>query len=119
MKFAKIVFWIAGGLGVLASVGLYVQPGSHAYYGLIAGVLSWQGVFFLIGWEPRRYRPMMIPAVLEKLIWVVTWAYFYWQGQVTAAESASNAIPHGLLGVLFVIAFFTTRKREPKQEIVA
>ena len=39
MKFAKIVFWIAGALGLLASVGPYIQPGSHAYYGLIAGVL--------------------------------------------------------------------------------
>jgi len=112
MKFAKIVFWIAGALCLVASVGLYLQPGSHAYYGLIAGVLSWQFVFFLIAWDPQRYRLMMIPAVLEKLIWVVTWAYFLLQGQVPAGEFASNAIPHGVLGALFVIAFLTTRKLE-------
>ena len=112
MKFAKIVFWIAGALGLVASVGLYFQPGSHAYYGLIAGVLSWQVVFFLIAWDPQRYRPVMIPAMLEKLIWVVTWAYFHLRGQVTATEFASNAIPHGLLGVFFVIAYLRTPKRE-------
>ena len=55
---------------------------------------------------------MMIPAVLEKLIWVVTWAYFYLRGQVISAELASNAIPHGLLGVLFLIAFLRTPERE-------
>lgn len=39
MRFVKIVFWIAGALGLLASVGLYFQSGSYVYYGLIAGVL--------------------------------------------------------------------------------
>jgi hypothetical protein len=72
MKFAKIVFWFGGAVGVLASVGLYFRPGSHAYFGLFAGVLSWRIVFFLIALDPQGYRPMMIPAVLEKLIWVVT-----------------------------------------------
>ena len=38
MKFAKVVFWIAGAFGLFASVGLYFQPGSPVYYGLIAGV---------------------------------------------------------------------------------
>jgi hypothetical protein len=112
MRFAKIVFWIAGALGLLASVGLYFQPGSYVYYGLIAGVLSWQVVFFLIASDPERYRPMMIPAMLEKLIWVVTLLYFHLRGQVTASELASGVIPHGLLGVLFVIACLKTPKRE-------
>jgi hypothetical protein len=110
MKFAKIVFWIAGALGLVASVGLYLQPGSYLYYGLIAGVLSWQVVFFLIAWDPRRYRPMMIPSMLEKLIWVVTLGYLHLRGQVTASELASGVIPHGLLGVLFVIAYRMTPK---------
>ena len=112
MKFAKIVFWIAGAFGLIASVGLYFQPGSYVYYGLIAGVLSWQVVFFLIALDPQRYRPMMIPAMLEKLIWVVTLGYLHLRGQVTASQLASGAIPHGLLGVLFVIAFLRTPKPE-------
>jgi len=42
----------------------------------------------------------------------VTWAYFYLQGQVPAVDFASAAIPHGLLGVLFVIAYLRTPQRE-------
>jgi hypothetical protein len=112
MKFAKIVFWIAGALGLLASVGLYFEAGSYVYYGLIAGVLSWQVVFFLIAWDPQRYRPVMIPAMLEKLIWVVTLGYLHLRGQVTASQLASGVIPHGLLGLLFVIAFLRTPQRQ-------
>jgi len=112
MKFAKIVFGIAGALGLFASAGLYFQPGSYVYYGLIAVVLSWQVVFFLIAWDPQRYRPMMIPAMLEKLIWVATLAYLHLRGQVTASQLAWGVIPHGLLGVLFVFAYLMTPKRE-------
>ena len=112
MKFAKAVFWIAGAFGLLASVRLYFQPGSYVYYGLIAVVLSWQLVFVLIAWDPSRYRPIMIPAMFEKLIWVVTLAYLHLRGQVTASELASGVIPHGLLGMLFVIAYIKTPKRE-------
>jgi len=32
MKFARIVFAIAGALGVVASIGLYFTPGSFVYY---------------------------------------------------------------------------------------
>jgi len=111
MKFAKIVFWFAGISGLVAAISLYFQPGPYLYYGLIAGVLAWQVVFFLIAWDPQRYRPMMIPAMLEKLIWVVTLGYLHLRGQVTASQLASGVIPHGLLGVLFVIAYLRTPKR--------
>jgi hypothetical protein len=112
MKFAKIVFWIAGAFGLLASVAMYFQSGPNAYYGLIAGVLAFQVVFFLIARDPQRYRLMMIPGMLEKFIWVGTFAYFYLRGQITASELASATVLHGLLGVLFVIAFFKTPKPE-------
>jgi hypothetical protein len=114
VKFAKAVFWIAGALGLLAAGGLYFQPGTYIYYGLIAGVLAWQVVFFLIAWDPHRYRPIMIPAMLEKLIWVVTLGYLHLRGQVTASQLASGGIPHGLLGVLFVIAYIRMPKQETK-----
>lgn len=55
MKLAKIIFWLAGALGLLATVGLYMQPGYYLYYGLIAGVFSWQFVFFLLAWDPQQY----------------------------------------------------------------
>jgi len=108
MKFARFVFAIAGALGVVASIGLYFTPGSFVYYGLIAAIWAWQVAFFMIAWDPRRFRPIMIPSIIEKLVWVVTLTVLHLRGEATAAELARNAIPHGLLGVLFVIAFFRT-----------
>ena len=52
--------------------------------------------------------PMMIPALMEKTIWVLTLLFLYLQGKMTSAEVAGGTIPHALLGVLFVIAFFKT-----------
>ena len=108
MKFAQIVFWIAGLFGLAACAGLYCQPGSYVYYGLIGTVIAWQFAFFLIAWDPRRYRPMMLAAVLEKLLWVLTLAYLHLRGPVTMAELVSGTVPHGLLGLLFVAAYFLT-----------
>ncbi len=79
MKFAKIVFWIAGIWGVLVLTPLYfmfdvigrqdppaiTHPGF--YYGFISVGLAFQAAFIAIARDPVRLRPMMIPSVLEKL----------------------------------------------------
>jgi hypothetical protein len=43
-------------------------PGTHPefYYGFVAVGLVWQFAFLLIGTDPLRFRPMMVPAMLEK-----------------------------------------------------
>jgi hypothetical protein len=113
MKFAKIVFSTAGALGILAMIPMYLASGSYRYYGSLGGLVAWQFAFFVIATDPRRYRPMMIPALMEKLLWVLTLITVYLQGRMTAAEVAGGTIPHGLLGVLFVIAFFKTQREAP------
>src|ERR1700722_1345441 len=79
MKFAKVVFNIAGAWGVIALLPLYflfdrigiddppaiTHPGF--YYGFAGVGLAWQITFFLIARDPVRYRIMMIPGLLEKL----------------------------------------------------
>jgi len=37
------------------------------FYGFIGVALAWQIVFLIISGDPPRYRPLMIPAMLEKL----------------------------------------------------
>jgi hypothetical protein len=109
MKFAKIVFWIAGAFGLLAIIPLYLQPGgTNAYYGLLGTVAAWQAAFFVIGSDPVRFRPLMIPAVLEKMLWMLTMLFLYVQGKVTLADLGANAATHGLLCVLFMVAFLRT-----------
>lgn len=113
MKFARIVFAIAGGLGLLAIIPMYLAPGTWRYYGVLGPLVAWQLVFFLIAADPVRYRLIMIPAMLEKALWVLTLIVFYSQGQMRTVEVVGGTIPHGLLGALFVAAFFKTRLRPP------
>jgi len=113
MKFARIVFSIAGALGLLAMIPMYLAPGSYRYYGSLGGIVAWQFAFFVIATDPIRYRWMMIPALMEKLFWVLALVVCYVQGRMTLAEVSGGTIPHGLLGVLFVIAFFKTPRKAP------
>jgi hypothetical protein len=110
MKFARIVFWIAGAFGMVAIGPMYRTPGAPVYYGLLATLVAWQAAFFVIGWDPRRFRPLMIPAMLEKALWMATLAVLHFKGQVTARDIIGNAATHGLLGVLFLIAFLKTSR---------
>jgi len=79
MKFARVVFLIAGlyGLVVLTPGYFFEQaigretppPITHPefFYGFLGVALAWQVLFLLIAHNPVRYRPMMIPSILEKL----------------------------------------------------
>jgi hypothetical protein len=77
------------------------------YYGFVGVALVWQFAFFVIGSDPVRYRPMMLPAMLEKFGHVATVTVLYLQGRMNATQYLFN-LPDLLLGVLFVIAFSKT-----------
>lgn len=109
--FTRVVFAVAGIIGLGSLVPLYQQSGPPAYYALVATIAAWQVLFFMIAWRPAELRVAMIPAVLEKLFWVVTIIVIYTRGDLTQAELAGGTIPHGLLGVLFLVAYFRTSKR--------
>jgi hypothetical protein len=78
MKFAKVLFWIAGIWGVLLLAPLYFMfdligrqdppPITHPafYYGFAGAGLAFQFVFFVIATDPVRFRPVIIPSVIEK-----------------------------------------------------
>jgi hypothetical protein len=82
------------------------------YYAFVAVGLVWQFAFLLIGFDPLRYRPMMIPAILEKFGYVITLLVLYLQKRLTLAQTLP-IIPDGILGVLFVAAFFKTKNEKP------
>jgi len=116
MKFARVVFAIAGTLGILAIIPMYLAPGTWRYYGVLGPLVAWQLVFFLIAADPQRFRPIMIPAMLEKVLWVLTLIVFYGQGKMRTVDVVGGTIPHVLLGVLFAIAFFKTRVGPPSAQ---
>jgi hypothetical protein len=121
MRFARIVFVIAGLWGIVVLTPLYwlvdvtgrgyspPADNPHFFYGFISVAMAWQIAFLVIGSEPLRFRPIMIPAVLEKFGHVVTLALLYGQARISA-QDAQAAVPDLVLGILFIIAFATTRK---------
>src|SRR5438552_4010753 len=78
MRFARVVFGIAGIWGILILTPLYfmfdvigrqdppaiTHPGF--YYGFVGVGLAWQFAFLVIAQDPVRFRIMMLPSVLEK-----------------------------------------------------
>jgi hypothetical protein len=119
MRFAKIVFWCAGAWGLLVLTPMYFMYGrvgqysppypTHPefYYGFVGVTLVWQFVFFVIAMDPVRFRPTIIPSVLEKLTYVIALIVLYLQSRITALQ-LTTAGPDALLGLLFVIAFSKT-----------
>jgi hypothetical protein len=119
MKFAKIVFWIAGVWGVLILTPLYFMfdaigrqdppPITHPgfYYGFASAALAWQVVFVVIARDPVRFRLMMIPSVLEKFGYGATLFALYWQQRLHASDLVFGGVDL-LFGVLFLLAFFRT-----------
>jgi hypothetical protein len=119
MKFAKIVFWLAGSWGVLTLTPLYflydrigrqdppalTHPGF--YYGFAGVALAWQLAFFVIAYNPKRFRAMMIPAVLEKIGFGAPSIVLYLERRLSAGDMALGCVDL-LLGVLFLIAFGAT-----------
>ena len=61
----------------------------------------------MIASNPARFRPMMIPSVLEKFGHVMGVVVLYSQARISAAD-AMAAGPDLLLGILFVAAFAKT-----------
>ncbi len=93
MKFAKVVFWVAGIWGVLVLTPLYfmfdaigrkdppaiTHPGF--YYGFVGVGLAWQIAFLVIALDPVRLRPMMLPGVVEKFAFGIAVVVLVMQGR--------------------------------------
>lgn len=119
MKFAKWVFRIAGIYGILAVAPLYFSEAQIArdyppaithpeyYYGFAGVTLAWQIAFLVIASNPGRFRLMMLPAIVEKLSYVVAIAFLYFQERVASLIVGAAAIDL-LLGILFILAFLRT-----------
>jgi len=98
MKFAKIVFWVAGIWGLLVLTPLYFMfdligrndppPITHPgfFYGFVGVALAWQIAFIFIATDPARYRPLMIPSVLEKVSFAAAVIILVLQGRMHKSD---------------------------------
>ena len=120
MRFAQIVFAVAGIWGIVVLTPfywlvdvtgrVYDPPAAypHFFYGFFAVALAWQIAFLVIASNPMRFRTFMIPAMIEKLGYVATLVVMYGQQRVAQVD-AMAAVPDGLLGLLFIVAFVKAR----------
>lgn len=119
MKFAKYTFLIAGIYGIIALLPMYFlkdyvgqenpPPLTHPefFYGFVGVALAWQFAFLIISRDPVKYRSLMLPSILEKVVWGVPILILYLQNKVSASFLGAGMIDL-LLGVLFVAAYLKT-----------
>jgi hypothetical protein len=119
MRFAKIVFRIAGIWGFLVLTPLYFlfdlagrqNPPAithpEFYYVCIGVALVWQVAFFIIASDPVRFRPFMIAAILEKLAYFTPVILLYLQHRV-ASNQLIWVCTDFTLCLLFVVSYFKT-----------
>ena len=122
MKFAKIVFRIAGIWGLLIITPLYLlfdligrkdpPPITHPgfYYGFVGVALVWQIAFLVISTDPVRFRPLMIAAILEKVAYAVPLLILISVKRTSPNDLVFAAIDLLLCG-LFVSAYLRTPAR--------
>jgi hypothetical protein len=120
MKFARFTFIGAGVWGIIVLVPLfwlfdvtgrpYGPPADypHFFYGFLSVAMAWQIAFLVIGSNPARFRPLMVPSILEKLGYVATLAVLYGRARISAMD-AQAAVPDLVLGIFFIVAFAKTR----------
>jgi len=119
MKFAKIVFRIAGIWGFLIITPLYFMfdvipkkdppPITHPgfYYGFVGVTLVWQLAFLIIASDPVRFRPLMVAGIFEKLVYIIPTAILVAQKR-TNPNDLMFVATDSLLCVLFVLAYLRT-----------
>ena len=120
MRFARTVFLIAGIYGLVAVAPLYFlekrierefPPAiSHPdfYYGFVGITLAWQFLFLVLASDPVRYRPMMLPAILEKVTYVAALLVLFFQHRIPSIAVAPGFFD-GILGILFFTSYIVTR----------
>lgn len=123
MKFARWVFIIAGIYGVIVITPLYFSEADIArdfppaithpehFYGFLGVTLAWQILFLMIAIDPVRYRMMMLASFIEKGAYVAAVIVLYSQQRVPVMILSFSIIDL-ILGVLFIVAFWRTRKQE-------
>ncbi len=123
MKFARIVFTVAGIYGIIvllpdyfleARWGAMFPPAithPELYYGFIGLALVWQVAFLILARDPVRYRAFMIPAILEKFTYAIAALVLYLQRGMDKTLFTFAGIDF-LLGLFFIAAFVKTPRRD-------
>lgn len=120
MTFARRTFLVAAVYGFLALLPQYVLetplgaglPGGgmlarpEHFYGFVGVALAWQVLFMMIARDPVRLRPVMLPAILEKVAFGVPALALVAAGRADVLIAVAGAID-----LLFAAAFWVAYRR--------
>lgn len=122
MRFPKIVFYIAGIWGLLVITPLYFMfdligtkdppPITHPgfFYGFVGTAFAWQIAFLFIGSNPVRFRPLMIPSIIEKFAYGIAVVALVLQHRIRPSDLIFAATDL-TLGALFIFSYLLTQPR--------
>ena len=119
MKFAKLVFLIAGIYGLLLLVPVYfletqiIPAITHPefFYGFVGVGIAWQIAFLIVGRDPVRFRPIMVAAIIEKTTCGFAVLILHLLNRLAALPAAIGAVDL-VFAVLFAGAYaFTPAKK--------
>lgn len=120
MKFAKIIFYVAGIYGLVVLFPQYFMemkngrdfppPITHPeyYYGFVGVALAFQVLFLIIARRPIQYRAAMIPSVIEKFSFGIAAVVLFLQNRLALPLFAAGLIDL-IFGLLFVAAVLKTK----------
>ncbi|MEQ1496615.1 MAG: hypothetical protein ABL912_12760 [Novosphingobium sp.] len=112
-KFPSRMFRWAAIYGGLVLTPLYLTPlpslMGETLLGFVGLALVFQGVFWVIGGDPQKYRALMPLAVAEKLVFGVPALALFAQGYPVALPVAVFAAIDLALGLGFLVAWRQVR----------
>jgi len=118
--FARRAFRWAGIYGLIVLVPQYFMEGQigrdfppaithpEHFYGFIGVALAWQFAFLTIARDPVRFRPLMLPAILEKLSFGIAAIVLFAMGRIPLLVLAPALVDLGL-ATAFAVAYRSTR----------
>jgi len=119
-RFGRRVFIGAGVYGLIGVLPLFFMEQRFVemfppelthpefFYGFAGVALAWQVAFLVIGSDPARFRPLMLPAVIEKVTYGAAVLWLVIEGR-TPLPMVGTAIIDLVLAILFTASFFRTR----------
>lgn len=118
LTLARRVFLIAGIYGLVVTLPMYFSEHPQGidyppdlthpewYYGFAGVVIAWAIMFLFLSRDPLRYRPLMIPSIVEKLSFPPAMLVLYLQGRIP-----DSFLPLALIDFLFAVAFVVAYRR--------
>ena len=120
MRFAKIVFLVAGIYGLLILTPMYFLENKigrdtppaithpEYFYGFTGVALAWQVLFLVLSTDPVRYRAMILPSILEKVSYGIALLAPFAKGRIAFSTLAVGS-GGWIFAILFLAAYFKTK----------